>query len=303
MKPISSKGDKEIFKYSPFKKKIAGTSVCILMSVVLFFNTGLTLSILDDNTDTFFSNAITKAGGAYATCRILNASVSVVKESHVSVSPAGVGISLALGQILDPIDDMTERASDILVTSITSLGVQKLVYEITVSLAPSMLAVFLFMASVLIWFENEKIVSMRKLLMKIILVLIISRFALPISAIANNYLQDNFFDDKISKAENELAIGSDELDKLMEFSFPEFDGIMGTIKNSTSLIQKKTIEFKRAVSNTVSNAGDIIDSLLTLSFLYVGIFIIQVIILPLLAFLVMNVNYNTRRTTIIIPEI
>jgi hypothetical protein len=43
---------------------------------------------------------------------------------------------------------------------------------------------------------------------------------------------------------------------------------------------------------TVTNAGDIIENLLKLTFLYVGVFLIQVIILPLLSFwfLVKTVN-------------
>jgi len=71
-------------------------------------------------TDAYFREAITKAGVAYATCRVLNASVSIVKDSSLQLEPAGVGISLAVGQALDPIDDMTERLSDVLVTAITS---------------------------------------------------------------------------------------------------------------------------------------------------------------------------------------
>ncbi len=143
------------------KRKIIGSSIGILAAILLFFSAGLKLPVMDSATDTYFREAITRAGVAYATCRIVNASVSIVKESNLELEPAGVGVSLAVGQALDPIDDMTERLSDVLVTAITSLGVQKLAYEMSVSLAPPILSVFLFALSILIWFKNERTVRLK----------------------------------------------------------------------------------------------------------------------------------------------
>ena len=138
------------------KQKIIQSSVGVMIAILLFFSSGLKLPVLDTMTDTYFRESIAKAGVAYATCRVINASVSIVKDSSLQLEPAGVGISLAVGQALDPIDDMTERLSDVLVTAITSLGVQKLAYEISVSFAPPMLSIFLFALSILLWCENER---------------------------------------------------------------------------------------------------------------------------------------------------
>ena len=52
-----------------------------------------------------------------------------------------------------PIDDMTERLSDVMVTAITSLGVQKLAYAIGVAFVPPILAACLFLLSLLVWYE------------------------------------------------------------------------------------------------------------------------------------------------------
>ena len=264
--------------------KMARATIGVLIAVLLFFSAGVRLPILDSKTDAYFSEAITSAGVAYATCRIINASVSVVKGSSLNLEPAGIGVTLAVGQALDPIDDMTERVSDVLVTAITSLGVQKLAFEIGVSIAPQLLAVFLLIFSILIMFEPERIAPLRKTLMRLMFFVLIARFALPISAMANNYLQDHFFSEKISGANQELALGASELDKLLQFSLPKVDGVLGTIKNNAAFIQQKSVEFKDAIVATVSNAGNIIENLLKLAFLYVGIFLIQVIALPMLIF-------------------
>lgn len=266
------------------KQKAIQFSVGVLVSVLLFFSSGLRLPVADATADSYFREAITKAGLAYATCRVLNASVSIVKESSLHLEPAGVGVSLAVGQALDPIDDMTERLSDVLVTAITSLGVQKLSYEMGVSLVPPVLSVCLLVLCLLMWVENERAASLQKLTSRILMVLLIARFCLPLSSMANRFVYEHFFADQITEANTALAIGSIELEKLKDFSLPEIDGILGTIENSASFLNRKSTEFKQVLVDTVSNMGDIIEGLLTLTFLYVGLFVIQVIIFPLLCF-------------------
>ena len=271
---------------------------------MLFFSSGLKLPVLDTTTDVYFREAITKAGVAYATCRVINASVSIVKDSSLQLEPAGVGVSLAVGQALDPIDDMTERLSDVLVMAITSLGVQKLAYEISVSLVPPILSIFLLALSIMIWFENKRLTSLQKTIVRFLLLIVIARFCLPISSMANEFVHKHFFADQISEANKELATGTVEIDKLKYFSLPEIDGVLGTIENSTSFLKRKSIEFKHALVATVSNMGAIIENLLKLTFLYVGIFLIQVIILPLLSFwfLVKTVNTLFHTNVPVIPD-
>jgi len=284
-------------------QRIAKLSIGVLLAISLFFLPGLRIPALDSTADVYFREAISKAGVAYATCRIINGSVSIVTASSLNLEPAGVGVTLAVGQALDPIDDMTERVSDVIVTAITSLGVQKLAYEIGMALAPPILAMFLLVWSILAWFENERTAALQRTIFKFILLILVARFALPISAIANNYLQDHFFAEKISNANSELAVGSAELDKLMEFSLPEHDGILGTITNSASFLQRKSTEFKDAIVATVSNAGKIIENLLKLAFLYVGIFLIQVIALPIAVFWLLikfaNSSFDTNAPVVL----
>lgn len=274
-------------------QKLIGSSIGIVISVLLFFSSDLKIPVMDSMTDEYFNEAITKAGLAYATCRVINASVSIIKDSSLQLEPAGIGVSLAVGQALDPIDDMTERLSDVLVTAITSLGVQKIAYEISVSVAPRILSIFVFVLSILVWFEHERINFFKRTVTWFIFLIISARFCLPLSSVADDYLHKHFFDAQISEANKKLAIASTEIEKLKDFSLPEIDGVLSSIKNSASFIKQKSIELKNALAVTVHNAGDIIENLLKLTFLYVGIFLIQVVILPLLSFLFLVKLANT----------
>lgn len=266
------------------KQKIIQSFTGVVIAILLFATSGLKIPVLDTMTDAYFREAITKAGVTYAACRVINASVSIIKESNLQLEPAGVGVSLAIGQALDPIDDMTERLSGVLVTAITSLGVQKLAYDISVSLAPLLFSVFLFTLSLLLWIENDRITFLRKTLLRIVFLIVVARFFLPVSSIADEYLHKYFFADQISNANKELAVGSVELDKLKKYSLPEVDGFLGTLENSALFLKQKTAEFNDALAVIITNAEDIIGNLLKLTYLYVGIFLIQVVLLPLLSF-------------------
>lgn len=266
------------------KRDLFHSAVGLAAAVALFFASGLKLPAVDTRTDAYFRDAIAKAGIAYATCRVVNASVSVVKDSSLQLEPAGVGVSLAVGQVLDPIDDLTERLSTVLVTAITSLGVQKLAYEIGLALAPPTLAVLVLLLTVLAWFENARLAALRRITVGLVLLVAAARLCLPLAAVVDGYLYTHFFDQKITAANRELAAGSAELEKLKDFSLPEIDGVIGTIEKSGAFLKRKAVEFKDALVVTIANTGAIVENLLQLTLLYVGIFVIQVLVLPLLAF-------------------
>ena len=282
------------------RKAAIGATIGIVLSVVLFFSSAVQVPILDSTADTYFRDSISKAGASYGVCRVINATVSIIKESSVELEPAGVGLSLAVGQAVDPINDMVERLSDVLVMSITSLGVQKLTYEICLTLAPQVLAFFLIIFSILTLFQNGRIFKLQRLILSILVIVSIARFCLPVSSMANQFLQDHFFEQKIVEANSELARGIADLDKLKDVALPKYDGVIGTIENSASYLKQKSIDFKNAIAVTIENRDIIVENLLELTFLYVGIFIVQVLVLPLLIFwfLIKIVNSLLLATTI-----
>lgn len=266
------------------KRKIVQSSVGACLAIILFFCSGTVIPVLDEKTDAYFQDAITKAGLAYATCRIINASVSVVKDSTLQLEPAGIGISLAAGQVLDPIDDLTERLSDVLVLAITSLGVQKLTYEISVSLVPRILSIILVFLSILLWFEDPRIRLVHRTLVRILIFTAVFRFCLPVSSLANDFVHQHYFDAQISSAKDGLMVGTIGTEIMNDFSLPQIEGFIGTIENSASFVKSKAHHLKLTLERLTKNMAEIIDNLLSLTFLYVGVFLIQVIILPLASF-------------------
>jgi hypothetical protein len=159
-----------------------------------------------------------------------------------------------------------------------------LAYEISITIVAQILAVFLFVLSLLVWFKNERVFKLQKVIMSVLVIAAIARFCLPISSMANEFLQETFFEDKIIEANEKLTASTADLNKLEDIDVPKIEGFMGTIGNSASYIKDKTVDFKNTVQVIMENKGVIIENLLRLTFLYLGIFIIQVLVLPLLIF-------------------
>lgn len=259
----------------------------ILGAVLLFLSPGLRLPVLDEQADAYFRSAITKGSLSYATCRVINASVSIVEESSLHLQPAGVGVSLAVGQALDPLDDLTERVSDILVTAVISLGVQKLSYEIGISLVPPALAVLLLLHSLLLWCGGEQMRLVQRMLLRFSLLLVAARFCLPISSLLNDVVNQQFFNQRIEQVSSNLNASSAGFDKLKDFHLPD-----GGILSTASFLKQKSTELREALTEVSKNIGSLTENLLQLAFLYLGIFLIQVIILPLAAFFVLAKSTN-----------
>ena len=148
---------------------------------------------LDDRASTYFSHTIKRALVTFAIARAFNATISLLQDSEISISPWGVGATLAVGELLDPINDIVERFSWVMLISTTSLGIQKILMEIGVWFGIKILISF-SMAIILIgiWIPRISNVSLMSLGYKLIIVAIVIRFCIPLIAVASDKVYDLF---------------------------------------------------------------------------------------------------------------
>lgn len=131
-------------------------------------------------TDKAFKRALV----TFAVARGLNGVISVAQGTEVAFQPAGVGINFTPGEILDPINDLIERFSWVMLASSTSLGLQKLLLAIFSSqIMNGLLALFLLFAVVLLWYRGERSGWLRPLVYRAALLLLVVRFAIPLIAL------------------------------------------------------------------------------------------------------------------------
>lgn len=236
---------------------------------------------LDNRADAYFESAIKQAGVAYASTRVVNGVVSTVKDSELHLNPGGVGISYAAGEILDPLDDMTERLSDMLVLAIASLGVQKLAMEIGVLLSFKVVAILLFLLLIPLWIGSRAGAS-AALLMKLIMLFALLRFLLPLCALVNDGLYVRYLQEPIEESRATLAIISpEEVHALGQFDLPREGGLLESLGRMGEYLGESAERVKKLFRRVLANLDALMGALVTLMTAYVAVFALQVLLLPL----------------------
>lgn len=99
----------------------------IAMLAVVF---GAWLAPLDPPATAQVEAGLKRALISFAAARALNGVISVAQGTEVSVQPLGVGVTLAPGQLLDPINDLVEQFSNLMLMASVAFGVQKVLIAI-----------------------------------------------------------------------------------------------------------------------------------------------------------------------------
>ncbi len=164
---------------------------------VLAALTFATLGTLDRTGFEYTEQGLRRALVTFAVARGLNGVISVAQGTEVAVQPAGVGVNFAPGQVLDPVNDLVEQFSWVMLASATSLGVQRLLIEVfatpvfTVALA--LLGVALL---VCVWAPRLRGSPWRGRLLRLTVVVALVRFAVPVVALASEGIYALFLEER-----------------------------------------------------------------------------------------------------------
>lgn len=82
---------------------------------------------------------LTRALATYTLTRSLNGAISVAQGTEIAVQPVGIGVTISAGQILDPLNDLIERFSWLVLVACASLGTQLMLTQIFGSVACNLL--------------------------------------------------------------------------------------------------------------------------------------------------------------------
>ena len=260
-----------------YKNKIISAFLILIAGLVLISKPNI--SSIDNIAKNFIENNIKESLISYAITRGINAGVSVIKHSALEMQPAGVGISVGVGEILDPIDDLTERVSDLLFISTVVYGALEAVFHISVELFYFIFPLGALILAFGILFEKKKIVNIA------VFILLISfmRFFFVFVALGGNAI-NGYLQKEINTVQNTLKIFSETEDSV--FTIPKSsDSIWDSFKNKFGFVQNQAEEIKKKFVLFLDNASKIVDSLIKLAYLYFGMFFINIVLIPLLIYL------------------
>jgi len=253
----------------------------ILWSFLAIVSTALAFSSIADDAgrrhaDEAFKNALV----TFAIARTLNGVISVAQGTELALEPGGVGVVLSLGQILDPINDLVERFSAVMLVATSSIGLQSVLLRISawhgLTLAVAAAACFTLLA---LWWPKPGTTRVRSVAIRILLVAIFLRFAAPTLVIGTTLIFDHFLAADQIAATTALETTRDQIETINEqASTPEieqqsiFDQLGSILNNSLDSINPNE-QLKRLSERVSKSAEHIIDLIV--------IFILQTILLPI----------------------
>lgn len=270
----------------PLLKKIIISIIVILVGILAY--TGLLnhllvektfLNKIDSEANSYFDKTMKNALYTFAVVRGINAIISVVQASDVAVSPAGVGITIAVGEILDPLNDLIERFSWVILASTTSLGIQKILMTIGIWLGfKVLLSLSLLAILVDIWLSNLFKWNFAGFGYRLMVIAILVRFCIPLVALATSQIDSLFLEDQYERAAQSLEEASMEIDE-DETGLPD-------VESDPNLIQRiknffNSIEMAANIEERIQNLKNTISGYIDYIIDLIVVFILKTIIVPL----------------------
>jgi hypothetical protein len=211
-----------------------------------------------------FERALT----VFAAARALGAVVSVAQGTQVALQPAGVGVNMAPGQALQPLDQLIDQFADVMLVASVSFGIQRLLLElgshwmVSAALSAAVLAVAL-----LRWRNKPEAL---RWLQPFLVVLLVARFAVPVSALGGEAIYRAFMADEYRK---ELAVLKASQDKVSEVRGPDAAGDESNLQRW----KLKLTDLKVSYAAILAAASEWPRTMVKL----IALFVLQTIVLPL----------------------
>ncbi len=236
------------------------------------------LQTVDQTATEQVENSLTRALASFALARVTNGVISVIQESEVAVSPAGVGLNLALGQVLDPLNDMVERFSWVMLVALASLGVQRFLIEISPWLGIELLGCLAFLLWLAgLWFGRWLRVDLVSFGKRLLFLAIVVRFAVPLTATLNQTTYEHFLADRHDVASHSIAETNAEL-QLVE-AIPDTSEDESWWQQFTSRLKQaeQAIDFEQVQNWLKQRSTLMVENFLDL----LVVFLLNTVILPI----------------------
>jgi len=116
---------------APLSKRHAAAIVVILAVCAASWWSALTF-LAQEQVDAGLRRALVTFGAA----RALNAAVSVLQGTEVSLQPLGFGVTLTLGQVLEPVNRVVEQFSTVMLYATVAFGIERVLVSAAAPMSP-----------------------------------------------------------------------------------------------------------------------------------------------------------------------
>lgn len=177
----------------------------ILVSIAALIALAWT-GILDKHSTEYLDGALLGSGAIYATARGINALVSVLQGTEMNA----LVITFSVGELLDPVNDLIERFSGVMLFAIGSLAIQKILLEVvshaTFNILLTLLGVGVLATSV--WGSPRQY----RAITRFFIVTAVIRFSLAAVVLANYWTDTIFLNEREAQQYEAMKSFQGELD-------------------------------------------------------------------------------------------
>lgn len=189
-------------------KNLTRYGLLIFIGILIAINwLPITDHIADADIDAGFNRALVSFGIAKG----LNMVISLLQSTQFSAQPLGVGIAISPGELLDPINDLVEQFSNVMLLATVAFGIQKILIGIGGHvLVKSLLSAFGVAAAWFVFKDRPVPGWLKNALILIVLV----RLAVPAATVISNSAYQVFLEPQYQASTAALNDSSLQLEAL-----------------------------------------------------------------------------------------
>lgn len=252
-----------------------------------------TITSVDRYAEREYEALFQRAVITFALARTLNGLISAVQGTELALQPAGVGVTLTPGEVLDPVNDLVERFSWIMLGATISLGIQQVLLDVGQWWGLRVLVAALGLAW--LWLRLRRAAAagdeaavggaagFERTLFQLFIVVLFLRFAVPLAVIANEALYHLFLEGRYQQSQQVIESAGADLEQASAQTpdaaaeaDAEAPGLMESLGRGLSGT-RNALDFRQRLENIRERAGEVIEHLIQLSV----VFVLQTALLPI----------------------
>lgn len=252
-----------------------------------------TITSVDRYAEREYEALFQRAVITFALARTLNGLISAVQGTELALQPAGVGVTLTPGEVLDPVNDLVERFSWIMLGATISLGIQQVLLDVGQWWGLRVLVAALGLAW--LWLRLRRAAAagdeaavggaagFERTLFQLFIVVLFLRFAVPLAVIANEALYHLFLEGRYQQSQQVIESAGADLEQesaqtpdAAAEADAEAPGLMESLGRGLSGT-RNALDFRQRLENIRERAGEVIEHLIQLSV----VFVLQTALLPI----------------------
>jgi len=177
---------------------------------------------VDQSAQDYIDRTMARALYTFAAARGINAVVSTIQGTQIALSPAGIGLTFSVGEVLDPVNDLIERFSWVMLASTTSLGLQRVLMDVGNWLGLQwLLTAGMLLFALSGWRSTWGGYDIRPWAWRACLLAMVIRFFIPLSACVSDAVYRRVLEPRYTEATQSMDQFSRDLKETARWAAPE----------------------------------------------------------------------------------